>query len=348
MGQRFSVDGVIFENLVYEQVGANDKGEYRMLPDALDVPAAMGSEEALDILKEKGADKYAGYLDNMALIRDDIENASDLLWEASLYSKWLDTLDPLLNEERTGWPSFMQSAEWTRKNLQSYLGSYAELKHDTVLYSKQIMTEMGGNDIQEWDDKGYVEPEPVLFGRLAALTKATSEGLSNYGMLSAPDMDNLDRLYTLASSLQTIAEKELRGETPTEEEFELIRGFGGSIEHFWKEVNRNEAEKLTTKEFPAAIVTDIATDGQTGNVLEIATGRVSTIYVIVPVDGKLKICAGSVFSFYEFPSSERLTDSKWRRMMNMEVNENGRYNDKPAYFLEDWTRGFQINYWENS
>ena len=31
----------------------------------------------------------------------------------------------------------------------------------------------------------------------------------------------------------TIAEKELRGELPTDEEFELIRSYGGQLEHFW-------------------------------------------------------------------------------------------------------------------
>ena len=87
-----------------------------------------------------------------------------------------------------------------------------------------------------------------------------------------------------------------------------------------------------------------------GYILEIGTGRVSNIYVVVPVDGKLKICCGSVYSFYEFeyPLSDRLTDTKWRQMMRIELQDNGQYADSPAYNMEDWTRGFQYCYRENA
>lgn len=52
-----------------------------------------------------------------------------------------------------------------KKNLESFLGSYTELKHDTVLYSKQMLAEMGGG-MEEMDDRGYVEPEPEIFHAL--------------------------------------------------------------------------------------------------------------------------------------------------------------------------------------
>ncbi len=37
----------------------------------------------------------------------------------------------------------MRSEAWTAKAHQSGLGSYAELKHDTLLYSKQAVAEGG-------------------------------------------------------------------------------------------------------------------------------------------------------------------------------------------------------------
>ncbi len=42
------------------------------------------------------------------------------------------------------YPPFMQTQAWTRKDLQTSLGSWTELKHDTILYAKQVMAEMGG------------------------------------------------------------------------------------------------------------------------------------------------------------------------------------------------------------
>ncbi len=43
MGQRFSVDAAVMQKLIYSDVGENGAGQKRMLPDVLDVPAALGS-----------------------------------------------------------------------------------------------------------------------------------------------------------------------------------------------------------------------------------------------------------------------------------------------------------------
>lgn len=343
MGQRFSLDAAIMQQLVYSNVGDDANGGRRMLPDALDVPAALGSDEALSILEERGATGYAGYSDNMSRLRTGIEQAGDILWTASLYSQWLHTLGPLLDEKGAGYPPFMQNQAWTRKDLLTYLGSYAELKHDTVLYAKQVMAEMGGDDIPDRDDRGYVEPEPVVLGRLAALTRATAEGLAGYGMLGDEDADNLSLLSQLADQLATIASKELTNETPTDEEFELIRSFGGQLEHFWQEVYKDEADDpyFSTREFPAAVVTDIATDPN-GTCLELGTGRAASIYVIVPVDGVPRIARGAVYTFYQFPwpLSDRLTDTAWREMLDSSWGGDGEIGTGTGIYPEDWTGSF--------
>ena len=343
MGQRFSVDAAIFENLLYNKVGANSAGENRMLPNALDIPAALGSDTALGLLDSAGETAYAGYKENMEALRAEIADSPEDLWTASLYSKWLDTLRPLLIAKGSGYPAFMQTDQWNRKDLQTFLGSYAELKHDTVLYSKQVMVEMGGDNFGTYDDRGYVEPEPEVFGRLAALTKATIEGLNSYGLLGAEDADNLSRLEQLADQLRVIAEKELRNERPSDAEFDLIRTFGGQLEHFWQEVYKNETDKtyFSGRDFPAAVITDVATDPN-GQVLEIGTGDIGSIYVVVPVDGSIRVAVGAVYSFYQFahPMNDRLTDTKWRVMMGIEMNDAGSYNT-PAMRTEEWTRDFQ-------
>ena len=337
MGQRFSIDAAIFQNLVHEKV------KDRTLPNALDIPAAFGSDAALSILEAKGETSRPNYMEQMNLLRANVANSDESLWNASLYSRWLYTLRPLLTEKGDGYPAFMRSNAWARKNLQSFLGSYTELKHDTVLYSKQMMVEMGGDPEIVRDDRGYVEPEPEVFSRLSVLTQATMSGLSGFGMLRSEDEANLQLLKELADRLCMIAEKELRDETLTNDEYELIRSYGGQLEHFWQEVYKDRSEYATSREFPAAIVTDVATDATSGNVLELGTGHVSTIYVVVPVDGSLRVASGAVFSFYQFPQplSDRLTDSAWRKMMGLELDDSGSYRE-PAKSLEDWTFDFQF------
>lgn len=351
MGQRFTIDAAIMQRLIYSETGENGAGERRMLPDVLDVPAALGSDTAMSILAEKGETDYIGYVENMEQLRRDLEEDTELLWSASLYARWLNTLRPLLEPKGEGYPVFMQNVEWMKKNLECFAGSFTELKHDTILYSKQVLAEMGGDDIQERDDRGYVEPEPLVYYRFSDLASQTAQGLKKYGMIAPEDEENLFRLSQMADQLREISNKELRDETLTEEEYEFIRNYGGNLEHFWYEVisRENGSDRIYTEEYPAALVVDVATDPN-GEVLEMATGKPSEILVVVKVDGKLKIATGSVYSFYQFswPLSDRLTDSKWRYMMGMQADENGNYyrGEKPVQKPE-WTDSYRYRFdWE--
>lgn len=328
MGQRFTIDATIMQNLIYQNVKEDAEGNKRMLPDVLDVPAALGSEKALEILEEQGDTGYAGYSENMKTLQTGLSKDNAALWNASLYAGWLNTLRPLLNEKGEGYPVFMQNEEWTKKNLECFAGSFTELKHDTVLYAKQVIAEMGGGMEEEPDDRGYVEPEPLVYSRFHRLAVQTGEGLKKYGMLDNSDKENLMRLAEMAEKLSVISEKELQDETLTEEEYEFIRCYGGNLEHFWAETVKKDTGVEATKELPAAVVTDIATDPN-GQVLEIATGAPSMLYVVVNVDGKIKLARGSVYTFYQFPwdLNDRLTDSKWRQMMGYQGDENGNWRD---------------------
>lgn len=342
MGQRFTIDAAIMQKLIYSSVKENSAGDRRMLPDVLDVASALGSDLALHILTENGAADYEGYSENMQQLRAGLAQENEALWSASLYAGWLNTLRPLLEEKGEGYPAFMQSEEWSKKNLECFAGSFVELKHDTVLYTKQVLAEAGGWIEEGIDDRGYVEPEPLVYARFVRLADLTAQGLKRYGVLGAEEEEDLSRLSQMARHLLTISNKELRDETLTEEEYEFIRSYGGSIEHFWYEASKegNDSEWLDSRECPAPVVTDIATaDGQ---VLEIATDGPGTIYVVVKVDGKLKVAKGSVYSFYQFswPAEDRLTDEKWRQMIGYLPDENGMYSNTVTFDKPEWTAGY--------
>lgn len=327
MGQRFSLDAGVFQRLVYREVEPNAQGEQRMLPDALDLPAALGSDTALGILEEQGDTGYPNYTENMQMVREALDQAPDSVWSASLYAGWLDALRPLAEAKGEGWPQYMRTEAWARKDLSTMLGSWTELKHDTALYAKQIYGEMGGPGFEERDDRGWVETEPVVFGRLSALSRATADGLDSLGLLEDADAENLDILAELCRQLMVIAEKELKNELPTDEEFELIRTIGGQLEHFWTEtVYDEEAGIYSPMQEPAALVADVATDPN-GVVRQVGTD-VDSIYVIVSVDGSLRIACGSVFAFYQFeqPMSQRMTDAQWWFQLGYGPDENGNWN----------------------
>lgn len=347
MGQRYTIDAAVMQELVFSSVGESADGDRRMLPDVLDVPAALGSDTALGILEESGVSDYPGYTENMGKLREALAAENKELWSASLYSNWLNTLRPLLDVKGEGYPMFMQSEEWRKKDLECFAGSYTELKHDTILYTKQVLAEMGDAYDENADDRGYVEPEPLVYLRFKNLSELTAQGLKSYGMLSEEEEENLSRLSEMADRLLEISKKELRDEVLTDDEYEFIRSYGGNIEHFWMETvkDMNNGEGVATQEAPAALVVDIATNPN-GEVLEAGTDDPSTIYVVVKVDGKLKIASGSVYTFHQFrwPIEDRLTDAKWHQMMGIKQNEEGTYEVDTSIRQPEWTQSYRYVY----
>ncbi len=133
MGQRYTLDADVFQRLIYREVGENSMGERRLLPKGLDIPSAFGSPAASQILKEIGAYDYENYGTNMSALQNYIAKLDLASWSQNLYWNWLYTLKPLTREKPKGYPTFILNQAWSRKDLNTYLTSWTELKHDTVL-----------------------------------------------------------------------------------------------------------------------------------------------------------------------------------------------------------------------
>jgi len=353
MGQRFVPDAFIFRQLIYRNVGAATPPDRRGLPNGLDIPAAMGSARAYQHLTQMGETDFENYEDQMSEMRGWLSGLSEDEWTETLYNSWLYAFHPLLEVPGDGYPAFMTSLAWVDKQLNTVMGSFAELKHDTILYAKQAYAELGGAPPppEPVPPRGYVEPVPEFYARLAALTDMTRKGLGKRGLLVEQDEASLQRLSELAQSLQTMAEKELRGEPLTEEEYETIRFYGGELEHLTMaaadtpEGQQGVGGSVMPEEQPqAAVVADVATDPDPEGdgsanpvVLEIAVGRINHLHAVVPLiedDGAitLQVAKGGVFSYYEFewPAQDRLTDEAWREML-----ERGEAPPRPG-----WTSSF--------
>ncbi|MEJ2560317.1 MAG: DUF3160 domain-containing protein [Anaerolineae bacterium] len=337
MGQRFVPDAYILRQLVYRNVGDATQNR-RGLPNGLDLLAAFGSERAYQILEEQGQTAYKNYPAQMEKMQGWAAGLTPAEWTSTLYNTWLYSFRPLIEPRGDGYPAFMQSTAWQDKQLHTALGSWSELKHDTVLYAKQIYAEMGGGGPAPPPPllaRGYVEPIPDFYARLRGLVKMTYEGLDQRGMLSNRDTASLKQLETLLNKLQGLAEKELRGEPLTENEYDSIRYYGGELEHLvmasadTPEDDPN-ALPVLDEDPQAAVIADVATDPDPDGdgapnpvVLQVGVGRINEIHVVVPLieaDGGifLQVAKGGTFSYYEFPwpADDRLTDQKWRAMLD--------------------------------
>ena len=332
MGQRFIPDSYMFQQLVSPAVGMytgtnceeaftccyTGAGPARCFPRGLDVMAVLGSKRAEEILKDDGDTEYAGkntsYQEQLDSLKHEFDQFNVTDWNRNLYWSWLYTLKPLLNEFPAGYPTFMQTTAWQDKELQTALASWTELRHDTILYAKQSYTPtLKGMPPQPKPVHGYVEPVPEFYSRLLALTEMTESGLMELDVLEDKHKDRLDSLESLLNRLIEISEKELDNQELSEEDYEFIRTFGENLDAIVAGVD-TEGKQTT-------IVADVHTDTNTKQVLEEGVGNVDLILVAYKQpDGQIVVGAGPVMSYYEFkqPMDDRLTDEKWRTMLNSE------------------------------
>ncbi|NTV64983.1 MAG: DUF3160 domain-containing protein, partial [Oscillochloris sp.] len=310
MGQRFVPDAFIFQNINPDQ------------PTSLQVFAALGSDQALGYLPSEDQANP-----NVAKLRSTFQGYGEDVWTQNLYWSWMYSLLPLLEPTGEGYLQFMRSAAWQDKQLNTALGSYTELKRDTILYAKQVYAEMGYDALLPPDPerpKGYVEPVPLLFQRIAALTRMTIDGLDSRGLLDENDKAALSTMGEIATRLGTMAAQELNGQPLSAEDYEYIRFYGGQIEALAFSASDEGSYQGPggTPEggepLQAAVVADLVTNPAQNRVLENGLGRVFEIYVVAPIGGKLVLTKGGVFSHYEFfqPLGERLTDEAWRAQLD--------------------------------
>lgn len=340
MGQRYVPDSYIFQNLVAPAVGLytgsdapftlvySQGGPIRGFPRGLDVMAVLGSDRALEILENEGDTAYENYTERLDNLRNQFATFNENNWNRNLYWSWLYSLKALLGEPSEGYPTFMRTNAWLDKELNTALASWAELRHDTILYAKQSYT-VGVTSVPPPQPKpvGYVEPVPEFYGRVLALTKMTNKGLTEMGVLDQTSKSRLQHLENILSRLIDISKRELQNIELSEEDYEFIRNFG---EQLAPTVEGVESEGKET-----TVVADVHTDINSEMVLEEGVGYVDLILVAYRVpDGRIIIGAGPVLSHYEFkqPMEERLTDEAWVKLL--QTNPPGRASWVESFFAQ--------------
>lgn len=344
-GQRFVLDSYVLSKVVFDSIVFKGIQQERMMPSGLDVMAAFGNDEAVKILRPE-LDRF-NYSANLLSARRLVESRSESDWAESAYAMWLDALRRV-DDASTGpnFPSAMKSPAWSRKQLSTALASWAELRHDTLLYAKQSYT---GFPLCEYPD-GYVEPYPAFYRRVGELmtvlgkqlsafkpTEDDPQQLASLNRMCEYFLRTLQSFASVMSQLETLADKELRAQPFTEEERDFLKktiderggGSGPPTYTGWYPL-------LITGRTPveyAPTIADVHTDPDSGAVLEEGTGPVN--YVVVAVDNQQHrtVYVGPVSSYYEFtaPASARMTDEEWM----------GKLAADPKPEAPGWTRAFR-------
>ena len=331
MGQRFIPDSYMFQELVYPNVGAFEgngtpftlsivEGELiRGFPRGMEVMAVMGSEIAEDYLIRDGDTDYENYPEQFGKLKTEFATMGQEVSGQNLYWGLLHTLDSL-NEDFTKdqYPTFMGNRAYLAEKLNTQLGFWTELRHDTILYGKQSYTSTFGASLPH----GYVEPIPTFYSRLSDLTDASIEGFRTLGILDPRWEEDLSGFKDVLDRLFNISIKELSGEEITYDDYNYIKYIGRTLEEVMKDLDEDAGDSRLVADVHTDPNIDPA-DGVAGKCLEEAVGSFDFIFVVTKdTDGQLVLTVGPIFSYYEFKRdmSYRLTDEEWRSILEEGTN----------------------------
>ncbi len=323
MPQRYQPDAEVLLHMVDYENKPTLRGE----PTGLDVMAAMGVTAAERILinelkQDRQWNQYAPTLEKMKKRMGEID------WKASVATTWMDALAEM-NKGDGRYPYFMNSQQWDKKNLNAMLASWAELKHDAILYAKQPMgAECGGGGLPEPVTKGYVEPNVNFWKKAIELLDKTDNVLVKHDLQTEKSAQLSGRLREELLFLLGVSEKELSGTTLSDEEYDQISCIGATFENISLEILSSEGNELYRwydvqgADKKIAVVADVYTANAGNNpekgVLYEAVGPAYEIYVVVEIDGYLYLTRGAVFSYREFKrplDEQRMTDEEWQEKL---------------------------------
>jgi hypothetical protein len=328
LGQRYVVDSHVFSNVVYDRVLPGPGEAPRYLPDPLDVAyAALGNRAALPLLAG-GLQKH-GYAPELEQIRQLVDAHGESFWDKNLYNLWLSSLraiTPVVDGEARAdaeMPAVTQTEAWSRRLLNTQLGSWAQLRHDTILYAKQSYTSGAACEFPD----AYVDPYPEAFGRLAAFAKHGEQiaGLltdTTSGGLSASVRSYFAELGSIASILRDMAEQQKKGVpfNPAQMAFineavtSKVNGCAGPATYsgWYARLLFNPTEDMD----PA--IADVHTDpggDRPPQVLHVGTGLPRLMVVTAETCSGPRAYAGLAFSYHEVVTGlDRLTDPEWAKL----------------------------------
>lgn len=333
MPQRFVLDSYTFSQLVFPVAGM------RAMPSSLDIAFALGDNSALtDMASPPEVPAPAGLLLSQRALYDGLSQAG---WRTNLYSAWLDFLRKLNPSGNSAFAPAFRTAAWNRKMRNTQLASWAQLRHNTLLYAKQSYT---GMVICEFP-RAYVEPYPEFFAAVAAYAARGEEVFREHRRAS----EYFASLREIAVRLSEVAARTARGEQPTDGQSAWLKtALTGSdlnvicatvrvYDGWYPRLIYGSATAVAERalDYTIADVHTKPAQDELGpaQVLHAATGPIHLMAVAVKLDTCVSMFVGPVASYYDVnrlgTPLKRMTDEEWKA----EVGKASELVARPAWAL---------------
>jgi len=321
LGQRYVFDASVLGALVAGSIPSD-----RLMPSPLDVAHAVFHNPAAKPLLAKDLARYgAPYADALAA------KAAEPLPDNSLAHLWLGALRELSPDAKrdAALPAPFTTEPFARRMLDAQLASWAELRHDNLLYTKQSFTAEVGCEYPA----AYVDPYPAFYAKMKLIAERARATIST---ISFPQKNGqaIDHYFeTMAATmtrLQAIAERERANQPMTDDDLQFIDHMvsldGRSIvcsttidpKGWYAELFFEQKEAL----WHTPVIADVHTQptDETGNmvgrVLHVGTGMPHFMAITIRHDrgDHTQTYRGLVSSYAELVTEhfQRLTDEEWR------------------------------------
>jgi hypothetical protein len=337
------------------------------------LPSMASSLEVMSILGSGAAHTalpllpfYSTYKDAIDIrlgeLTDEANAWDDTYWRSNQVTGVLWTLRGLFswyNMHRDTLPRFMQSPLWDTKSLLTSSGFWTELRHTNILYAKQSFAEKGGGGDDTCDTrpvpppaKGYVEPQPEVYARLAYVATQLKDVYASRNMKFS-NLDKLDTFIDYVNTLREYSTLELADtyvpEATTTVTTTMWNGSPCTRNTIvdtpenkrWEELRLHlvsllrqalplpvEGPIVPIKDKRAALIADVHT-AYGATYLEEGTGVPRVIFVAVKDANGPRLTVGFTYSHYEFTSNERLTDEKWQQNFYQDDGDDYHITYKP-------------------
>lgn len=312
-GQRFSADAWILSALTR---GSPDDAP--SMPSATFVTAAFGDDFSMRQAQSVLDPKHVGLFNTrIGDLRKKLTGKGDSEWFVSMAGAQLKAATSLCGERGPNFPFFMQSPMFASKNVESILGSWTELKHDTVLYAKQAYAEMGegGEPDQPLPPitRGFVQPDVRFWRAMERLASFTATGFAKHKLLpdAGEEFFMLNEFLKHTRFCRVMAEKEISGAKISREEYDQLDTM--MLSYMDKSLDYNEVGSPDRGK--TALVTDVFTDGGSGRALHEALGQPCLMLALVGDKPNTRVVTGVAYRHFEFARSmdTRMTDEEWKK-----------------------------------
>jgi hypothetical protein len=336
-GQRYTLDNEI-HTLV-----SSPRLYGRTMVKGLDIFRVFGSKTADRFLRESDYRQWPNLEKTLNQLQQNLGSIKDDYWLSTYYTNILYQIKTLALFDNGAGFYFSEKPGWSLKAMNAAHGTWAELRHDTILYVKQSYAEKGGGD---WDPTfrtkplpepvHYIEPNVPFWITSALGMQKMYSILKKYDCLDGITAQVLTGMYEIFVKAAEISRLEADDKPVSNQDLAWIKGVPNLLAslvlvHATNSVGPYVEDPDT---FRMALIADVFTDAESGKVLETAVGI--PYRLLIPLNDKQggkRIALGYGFSYYEFVSDAgRYNNEEWKEIVYKE-------NQNMNKYLPFWMQG---------